>query len=91
MSTQCIMFCCGKRKHHIYKGKNCFHGKLKGPSSEELTFEPHTRAVALASTTRSVAWGSEKGLLPTAVIHVNGHHGRLKRCVFETLRLKVHF
>ncbi|GFY55468.1 integrase catalytic domain-containing protein [Trichonephila inaurata madagascariensis] len=59
--------------------------KVLQPSSEKLTFESHTRAVALASTKRSVAWGSEKGLLLTAVIYVNGHQGRLKlRCVFDS-------
>ncbi|GFX09098.1 uncharacterized protein TNCV_4166771 [Trichonephila clavipes] len=47
------------------------------PSSEELTFEPIPRSVALASK-RGISWGSEKGLLPTAVIYVNGHQGRLK-------------
>ncbi|GFT94615.1 hypothetical protein TNCV_1990491 [Trichonephila clavipes] len=47
--------------------------KVHQPSSEELTFEPHTRAIALASTKRCVSSGSEKGLLPTAVIYVNGH------------------
>ncbi|GFY56303.1 DUF1758 domain-containing protein [Trichonephila inaurata madagascariensis] len=59
--------------------------KVLQPSSEKLTFEPHTSAVALASTKRSAAWGSEKGLLPTAVIYVDGHQGRLKLRCWNTL------
>ncbi|GFS57930.1 hypothetical protein TNIN_373891 [Trichonephila inaurata madagascariensis] len=55
--------------------------KVLQSSLEEVTIEPNTRAVALASTKRSVAWGSEKGLLPTNVIYVNGHQGRLKLCL----------
>ncbi|GFY78102.1 uncharacterized protein TNIN_10001 [Trichonephila inaurata madagascariensis] len=59
--------------------------KVLQPSSEDLTSEPNPHAIALASTKRGVAWGSEKGLLPTAVIYVNGHQGRLKlRCVFDS-------
>ncbi|GFY62731.1 integrase catalytic domain-containing protein [Trichonephila inaurata madagascariensis] len=59
--------------------------KVLQPSNEKLTFEPNSRAIALASTQRSVAWGSEKGLHPTAVIYVNGHQGRLNlRCVFDS-------
>ncbi|GFY68433.1 DUF1758 domain-containing protein [Trichonephila inaurata madagascariensis] len=49
--------------------------KVLQPSSEELTVEPDSRAIALASAKRGVSWGSEKGLLPTAV---NGHQERLK-------------
>ncbi|GFW47234.1 hypothetical protein TNCV_56871 [Trichonephila clavipes] len=52
-------------------------------SSEELTFEPNSHAIALASTKRGVSWGSEKGLLPIAVIYVNGHQGRLKLRGFQ--------
>ncbi|GFW41750.1 uncharacterized protein TNCV_4980011 [Trichonephila clavipes] len=58
--------------------------KVIQPSWEELTFEPIPDSVALASK-RGISWGSEKGLLPTAVIYVNGHQGRLKlRCVLDT-------
>ncbi|GFV24421.1 uncharacterized protein TNCV_5024461 [Trichonephila clavipes] len=54
------------------------------PSSEELTFEPLPCSIALASK-RGISWASGKGLLPTAVIYVNGHHGRLKlRCVLDS-------
>ncbi|GFU98954.1 uncharacterized protein TNCV_3381991 [Trichonephila clavipes] len=60
--------------------------KVLLPSSEELTFEPNSRAIALASRKRGVSWGSEKGLLPTAVIYVNGSLGKLKlRCVFDSV------
>ncbi|GFT75666.1 uncharacterized protein TNCV_1423021 [Trichonephila clavipes] len=53
-------------------------------SSEELTVEPLPRAVASASK-RVISWGSEIGLLPTGVIYVNGHQGRLKlRCVLDS-------
>ncbi|GFX09212.1 uncharacterized protein TNCV_1067981 [Trichonephila clavipes] len=59
--------------------------KVLQPSSEELTVEPQTHAVALASTKRDISWGSEKGLLPTTVIYINGHQRRLKlRCVFDS-------
>ncbi|GFW90574.1 uncharacterized protein TNCV_566121 [Trichonephila clavipes] len=58
--------------------------KVVQPSSKEMTFEPNSRAIALASTKRSVSWGSEKVLLPTAVIYVKGSLGKLKlRCVFD--------
>ncbi|GFX68148.1 uncharacterized protein TNCV_4439711 [Trichonephila clavipes] len=54
------------------------------PSSEELTVEPISHSVALASK-RGISWGSEKGLLPTAVIYVKEHQGRLKlRCVLDS-------
>ncbi|PRD30639.1 UNVERIFIED_CONTAM: hypothetical protein NCL1_25810 [Trichonephila clavipes] len=54
-------------------------------SSEELTFEPDTRAITLAATKRGVSWGSEKGLLPTAMIYIHGPRGKLKlRCVFDS-------
>ncbi|GFY72098.1 hypothetical protein TNIN_87661 [Trichonephila inaurata madagascariensis] len=66
--------------------------KVLQPSLEELTVEPHIRAIALTSTKRGVSWGSEKGILPTAVIYVNGHQGRLKlRCVFYILPRRAHF
>ncbi|GFY02597.1 integrase catalytic domain-containing protein [Trichonephila clavipes] len=58
--------------------------KVLQPSSEELTVEPLPRAVALASKS-VISWGSERGLLPTAVIYVNGHQGRLKlRCALDS-------
>ncbi|GFX65257.1 integrase catalytic domain-containing protein [Trichonephila clavipes] len=58
--------------------------KVIQTSSEELTFEPIPLSVTLASK-RGISWGSEKGLLPTAVIYVNGHQGRLKlRCVLDS-------
>ncbi|GFX05543.1 hypothetical protein TNCV_3434471 [Trichonephila clavipes] len=59
--------------------------KVLQPSSEELTVEPIPRSVALASK-RGISWGLEKGLLPTTVIYVNGHQGRLKlRCAFGAI------
>ncbi|GFV81239.1 uncharacterized protein TNCV_4772671 [Trichonephila clavipes] len=59
--------------------------KVLQPSLEELTFEPHTHAIALASTKRGVSWRLEKGLLPTAVVFINGPLGKLKlKCVFDS-------
>ncbi|GFU88978.1 uncharacterized protein TNCV_61661 [Trichonephila clavipes] len=58
--------------------------KVLQPSLEELTFEPNTRARVLASTKRGVSWGSEKRILPTAVVFVNEPFRKLKlRCVFD--------
>ncbi|GFW06339.1 integrase catalytic domain-containing protein [Trichonephila clavipes] len=58
--------------------------KVIQPSSEELTVEPIPHSVALASK-RGISWGLEKGLLPMAVIYVNGHQGRQKlRCVLDS-------
>ncbi|GFY46642.1 integrase catalytic domain-containing protein [Trichonephila inaurata madagascariensis] len=43
--------------------------KVLPPSSEELTFEPHTRAIALASTKRGVHGGRERDLvIPEGIV-----------------------
>ncbi|GFX56335.1 uncharacterized protein TNCV_2242671 [Trichonephila clavipes] len=87
MSTQSIIFCCVKRRDIFPMEKidsTLGSERVLQPSSEELTFEPIPCSVALAYK-RGISWGSEKGLLPTAAIYVNGHQGRLKLgCVLDS-------